>query len=110
MVAGMFLFQMTMPVTLAALTVVHPHRPAFAFGLACLALLAGVLPAFYRTVQAYYGGLRFLGLILASAATIFVALRMLGRRVPEGARPPAPAQPAVAASWRLPCSGWKRSC
>ncbi len=98
MVSAMFLFQMTMPVTLAALTVVHPSRPAFAFGLACLALLAGVLPAFSHAVQAYYGDVRFFALILASAATIFVALRMLDRRAPERANRQQPAQTAVATS------------
>jgi FSR family fosmidomycin resistance protein-like MFS transporter len=85
MVGAMFLFQMTMPVTLAALTVVYPKRPAFAFGLACLALLAGVLPAFSQAVHAYYGNLRFLALILASAATLHVALRRLERRTSTGA-------------------------
>jgi len=98
MIAAMFLFQMTMPVTLAALTVVHPRRPAFAFGLACLALLAGVLPTFTRTVQACYGDLRFLALILASAAALFVALRRLDRHAPEEPVRREPARAAAATS------------
>ena len=41
---GVFLFQFSMPVTLAAITSILPNRMGFAFGLACLALLAGGWP------------------------------------------------------------------
>jgi FSR family fosmidomycin resistance protein-like MFS transporter len=44
-IAGMFLFNMTMPVTLVALADLMPERPGFAFGVTCLALIGGGLPA-----------------------------------------------------------------
>jgi len=43
-VAGMLLFQMTMPVTLKAVHHLLPDRPGLAFGLPCVALLMGSLP------------------------------------------------------------------
>jgi FSR family fosmidomycin resistance protein-like MFS transporter len=45
-IIGMFLFNITMPVTLVAISNILPGRPGFAFGLTCLALLIGSLPAF----------------------------------------------------------------
>jgi FSR family fosmidomycin resistance protein-like MFS transporter len=80
MVFGMFLFQMTMPVTLAALTFAFPRRPAFVFGLACVALVAGALATFSRGVTAHYSSAGFFGLIVLSALALFVGLRMLGER------------------------------
>ncbi|MBN1760340.1 MAG: hypothetical protein JW863_18575 [Chitinispirillaceae bacterium] len=43
----MILFQMTMPITLVATAAGLPGKPAFAFGLTCLALVSGTLPAYY---------------------------------------------------------------
>jgi MFS transporter, FSR family, fosmidomycin resistance protein len=45
-ISGIFLFNITMPVTLVTISNILPGRPGFAFGLTCLALLIGVLPAF----------------------------------------------------------------
>lgn len=45
--ASMILYQMTMPITLAAISTALPGKPASAFGLTCLALIIGTLPAFY---------------------------------------------------------------
>jgi hypothetical protein len=42
----MFLLNLTMPVTLAAVADTLPGRPAFAFGLTCLALILGAFAAF----------------------------------------------------------------
>jgi FSR family fosmidomycin resistance protein-like MFS transporter len=47
-IAGMFLFNMTMPVTLVAIADLMPERPGFAFGLTCLALVMGALPGIAR--------------------------------------------------------------
>jgi FSR family fosmidomycin resistance protein-like MFS transporter len=82
---GMLLFQATMPVTLTAAYLLMPDRPATAFGLPCLALIAGAVPTFYPVVQAYYGPHTFLALILASTVAIAVALNLLGIRL--GHRP-----------------------
>jgi len=76
----MFLFQMTMPVTVAALGVLLPRRPGLAFGLACVALIGGSVPTFYHAVKGYYGTALFVALILASAAALFVALGALRGR------------------------------
>lgn len=47
LLAGLLLFQMTMPVTLVAVGRLLPDRPATAFGLPCLALVTGSLPAMF---------------------------------------------------------------
>ena len=80
--AGLFFFQMTMPVTLAAAVRVTPRRPAFAFGLTTLALIAGTIPSFVEGTRAFYAPAPFLVLILASAAALWAGLRMLGPRLP----------------------------
>jgi hypothetical protein len=79
---GMWLFQMTMPVTLVALYALMPGRPAFAFGLTCLALILGGLPTFFRAIKAHYDSWAFLVLILISAAALYEALRRLRGAVP----------------------------
>lgn len=85
-VAGMLLFQMTMPVTLAAAALVFPRRPALAFGLTCLALILGALPTFYPWARPYYGPVTFLVLIVASAATLGGGIHLLGGRGPRPRR------------------------
>ena len=79
---GLFLFQMTMPVTLVACAMILPGRPAFAFGLTCLALILGALPSFFATVRAHYDHNLFLVLILLSATVVYIALRELRKDVP----------------------------
>lgn len=46
-IAGVFLFQMTMPITVTALSNMLPGRSATAFGLTVLALIIGVLPTYF---------------------------------------------------------------
>ena len=80
-VLGMLLFQMTMPVTLLAIYHAYPHQPGFAFGLPCLALLLGSLPAFFLPSQLLTGPLLLLGLSLVSVAALIVGLPpILARR------------------------------
>jgi MFS transporter, FSR family, fosmidomycin resistance protein len=76
--AGIVLFQATMPVTLVAVYVLMPSRPALAFGLPCLALIAGALPTFFPAGKQLYGANAFLALILLSAVALYVALTGLG--------------------------------
>jgi MFS transporter, FSR family, fosmidomycin resistance protein len=73
---GLFLFQMTMPVTLVAVYRLMPRRPALAFGLPCLALIAGALPAYLPDLWRPRG-LAVLALVTGSAAVLFLALRRL---------------------------------
>jgi FSR family fosmidomycin resistance protein-like MFS transporter len=75
---GLVIFQMTMPVTLAAAWRAMPTRPGLAFGGLSFALVAGVLPA-YLPGRLHWRpqGLVVLCLVLASAAALYLALRML---------------------------------
>jgi MFS transporter, FSR family, fosmidomycin resistance protein len=79
LLAGLLLFQMTMPVTLAATARAVPGKPATAFGLTTLALVAGALPTFFPWGKAWYGNTLFVILIGLSASAVYTALRLLGR-------------------------------
>ena len=72
---GMFIFQFTMPVTLAAVYLAFPRRPGLAFGLPCLALLLGALPGLTGLLQP--GELKpFVApLVLLSALMLFAGLK-----------------------------------
>ncbi len=82
--AGLFLFNLPMAVTLAAVASLLPSRPALAFGLTCLALELGAWPV----TQPGGGGGVFaepwlvFGVILGAAAALQVALRSAFRRLP----------------------------
>jgi MFS transporter, FSR family, fosmidomycin resistance protein len=73
---GMIMFQMTMPVTLAAMLRLLPAWPGFGFGLLCVALVGGTLPA-YLPGGWRPQGLALLLLVLGSAAALYLALRFL---------------------------------
>jgi FSR family fosmidomycin resistance protein-like MFS transporter len=77
-IAGMLLFQMTMPVTLKAFHHLLPGRPALAFGVPCLALFLGSLPGLER-IRLLDSWPEALATVLASAALIAVGLLLLGR-------------------------------
>lgn len=79
---GMFLFQMTMPVTLVATHALMPDRPGLAFGLNCLAYIIGFLGHFFHKLDDYYHWGTFLAVILLSAAAVYVGLRALSGKVP----------------------------
>jgi len=87
LIAGFLLFQMTMPVTLTAVERLMPGRPGTAFGLACLALIAGSLLAFSELVQEWYSSGFFTALIAASALSLWVSLRLLKPSVPTAFSP-----------------------
>ena len=80
LIPGLVLFQMTMPVTLSAVSLVLPGRTATAFGWTTLALIAGALPTFFPWGKSVYHPMTFLTLAAGSAAAMFVALRWLGGR------------------------------
>jgi len=86
-IVGMFLFQMVMPVTLAAVAALFPGRAGFAFGLASFGLLVGAWPTF-TVFKPLLGGHAFLFLLaLLSAAAVCAGLGMLRRF-----HPPTPAR------------------
>jgi FSR family fosmidomycin resistance protein-like MFS transporter len=76
-VSGMLFLQMSMPITLAALYRVLPGKPGQAFGLCCLALIIGAIPAItpYKlkiaTDAAVFSGM------LISITTFYISLQML---------------------------------
>jgi MFS transporter, FSR family, fosmidomycin resistance protein len=78
-IAGMLLFQMTMPVTLTALYKILPGRPGFAFGLSALALMIGLMPG-YLPIRAFLScNVSLLVSIIISAAALFAGLKLLFR-------------------------------
>jgi len=86
---SMMLFQMTMPITLAAIATALPGKPAFAFGLTCLALIIGTLAAYYvpQGMTKLPVTMAFIG---ASGVCIVTALRQLGHvrwRIVESLEP-----------------------
>lgn len=84
LLAGLLVFQMTMPVTLLAVAEALPGRAAFAFGLPPLALIAGALPVFLGGDPA--AGATLVVLVLGSAAALWQALRLMDRPALAAAR------------------------
>ncbi|NMC36297.1 MFS transporter [Candidatus Beckwithbacteria bacterium] len=75
-IAGMLLFQMTMPVTLVALAMLLPGSPGFTFGLTTLALLLGALPVMFAYHGFFTQPIINSLTIVGSAAILFVSLRL----------------------------------
>lgn len=74
-IVGMFLFNMTMPITLVSISNMLPGRPGFAFGLACLALIIGALPAFTPIKFLLTNMYIILIMILISTITLYYGLK-----------------------------------
>jgi hypothetical protein len=64
---------------LQSLSAESPRWPATAFGLPCLALIAGSFPTFFPAGKQLFGRSAFVLLIAASAAILALALRRLTR-------------------------------
>jgi FSR family fosmidomycin resistance protein-like MFS transporter len=79
--AGFLLFNLTMPVTLAAVANLFPARPAFAFGLTCLALEVGGWPVIQASGSSGDLGLPWIvfGVSVASAIALYSALHMASK-------------------------------
>ena len=75
-IAGTFLFNLSMPVTLVGLAGMLPGYSGFAFGLTTLALIVGALPAF-TPLHSLTGGSGFIfAAILVSIAALYGGLRL----------------------------------
>lgn len=74
-IPGMFLLNLTMPITLAAVARALPGYPGFAFGLTCLALLLGALPPMLGFSAA--GPVFVASVIITSVAVLYCGLRLL---------------------------------
>jgi FSR family fosmidomycin resistance protein-like MFS transporter len=82
-IAGFFLFNLTMAVTLAAVVNLLPGRPALAFGSTCLALIIGAWPVSqFGGTDAFGQRWIVFGLILVSIAVLYIALRTAFKRLP----------------------------
>jgi MFS transporter, FSR family, fosmidomycin resistance protein len=75
-IPGVFLFNITMPVTLVAVSNMLPGRPGFAFGLTTLALFAGALPTFTGIKAVLYNKWIIFTIILVSAFILYRGLRL----------------------------------
>ncbi len=81
-ITGILLFNMTMPVTLVAVSKLLPGRPAFSLGLTCLALILGALPAFYAgSAKTPAAELFAFAVVLLSAAVMYRALNIYFERI-----------------------------
>ena len=73
-IVGMFLFNITMPITLVAISNVLPGRPGFAFGLTTLALIIGTMPT-YTEFKVFLGTRWFLfAIIIISTLSLYLGL------------------------------------
>jgi len=80
-ILGMMLFQMTMPVTLIAISRSLPKYPAFAFGLACLAIVIGALPIFSPYKSMFANHWVVFSFVIVSAVTLLGGLKLFFKNV-----------------------------
>jgi MFS transporter, FSR family, fosmidomycin resistance protein len=91
-ILGMLLFNMTMAVTLAAVALVLPGRPGFAFGLTCLAYISGMFAAVSNVDHGLCSSGPVLAIIIGSAVGLLLALLMLRNDRGAGEILPSPAR------------------
>ncbi|OPX46196.1 hypothetical protein CLHUN_00120 [Ruminiclostridium hungatei] len=72
--AGLFMFNITMPLTLWGVASRLPNQPGFAFGLTTLALLAGSVPIFFHRLDGKYSIFILAVLMTISAFCVFLSL------------------------------------
>jgi MFS transporter, FSR family, fosmidomycin resistance protein len=87
LLAALFLFQIPMPVTLAAVALLFPRKPAFAFGLASLALITGALPTFYTMPFSFHTPVFFAGLSCVAAIAVVGGLMLMRNWIKPDLRP-----------------------
>jgi MFS transporter, FSR family, fosmidomycin resistance protein len=73
-IAGIFLFNFTMPVTLVAISNLLPGRPGFSFGITTFALLLGSIPTFFQYKAWISNSFHVFLLVLMSVIFLFVGL------------------------------------
>jgi FSR family fosmidomycin resistance protein-like MFS transporter len=74
-IVGMFLFNITMPITLVAISNILPGRPGFAFGLTTLALIIGTIPVFFSIKQVLGNSWFVFSIIIISALALYFGLK-----------------------------------
>jgi FSR family fosmidomycin resistance protein-like MFS transporter len=75
-IAGLFFFNLTMPVCLVAISNLLPGRPGFSFGLTAFAMVAGALPTFFKTKLILSANPVILILIVLSTIALFIGLKL----------------------------------
>ena len=85
-IIGIFLFNLNMPVTLAAISNLLPGRPGFAFGLTTFALLVGLVPTYTPLKGLFSSSWMIFVLILAAIAALFYGLRKYAHACRTGDR------------------------
>lgn len=76
-IAGLFFFNLTMPVTLVAISNMLPGRPGISFGLTTMAILAGALPTFMPIKALFAVNHVMMAFILLSAVTLYAGLKII---------------------------------
>jgi MFS transporter, FSR family, fosmidomycin resistance protein len=80
-IVGLFLFNLSMPITLVAISNSLPGRPGFSFGLTTLAIIAGALPTFYKTKTFFSETPVILTLVVVSSVVLFISLKQYIQRL-----------------------------
>jgi len=75
-ILGVFLFNITMPVTLVVMANILPKHAGLSFGLTCFALFLGTLPVVYGWQIAQLSTTGTLVVILISAVALFIGLKL----------------------------------
>lgn len=77
-VLGVFLFNLTMPVTLTAVSNMYPGRPGYAFGLTTLALIIGSFPSFTGLRKVIYSNNKWMvfGTVLIMSFLLYKGLKL----------------------------------
>lgn len=75
-IIGMFLFNITMPVTLVAISNTLPGRSAFAFGLTCLALIIGISPIIFGLKSTLNNSIAIFVIIFISSIVLYKGLKL----------------------------------
>lgn len=75
-IMGFFFFNLTMPVTLVAISNVLSGRPGFSFGLTTFAIVAGALPTFFSYKAIVALNPVMITLTIISAITLYIGLKL----------------------------------
>lgn len=81
-ISGLFFFNLTMPVTLVAISNVLPGRPGFSFGLTTFAIVTGALPTFFPYKTLIGGSPVVISLTIISSITLYMGLKIIQRSIP----------------------------
>lgn len=73
--AGIVLFNMTMPITLCTMASVLKHNPGLTFGLTTLALLCGSIPTYFISVSPVSARILVISFTLLSAFCTFISIK-----------------------------------